>query len=336
MSLSNAVRKVRHGRSRLAYFAGHAARLCIPRFVLAERRRALFDSLSADERRSVEARAQYYNRCDSSFEVAPHIKPLRAWSIPGQHNYHLDLLDQLRWFPDEARVAYQFGDIGSVQNAPTTPTIVKARPLALETGACVLLKLNHVRHFHFVRDRRAFSDKRDRVVWRGHAGRDHRVRFLERFFGHPLCDVGQVGRRGAQLGFSKPFLSVREQLENKFVLSIEGNDVATNLKWILSSNSLCFMRKPRFETWFMEGTLRPEVHYVGLEDDHADLEEKALYYASRPEAAERILASAQRFVDRFRNPVLERCTSLLVLQRYLECSGQATRSESALARGSFT
>ena len=48
-----------------------------------------------------------------------------------------------------------------------------------------------------------------------------------------------------------------DNLNYKFILAIEGYDVATNLKWIMSSNSLAVMPRPTYATWFMEGTLIP-------------------------------------------------------------------------------
>ena len=59
-------------------------------------------------------------------------------------------------------------------------------------------------------------------------------------------------------------------------MSLEGIDVATNLKWIMSSNSLCFSPKLRYETWFMEGKLVPGVHFVEVRDDFDDLAEVGL------------------------------------------------------------
>jgi len=72
-------------------------------------------------------------------------------------------------------------------------------------------------------------------------------------------------------------MTIDEQLEYKFILSLEGNDVATNLKWIMSSNSLAFMPRPKYETWFMEGNLVPNHHYILIKDDYSDLEERLKY-----------------------------------------------------------
>ena len=69
-------------------------------------------------------------------------------------------------------------------------------------------------------------------------------------------------------------ISLYDHLAYKFIVALEGNDVASNPKWIMFSNSVAVMPKPRFETWFMEGRLIPNYHYVEIRDDYADLTEK--------------------------------------------------------------
>jgi len=195
---------------------------------------------------------------------------------------------------------------------------VKSRPIEGDNRNAVMMKLNTVRDYNFVTDRMGFREKADRIVWRGANHQPQRQAFLERFHEHPLCDVGQTNpsREEAQKWWRKQALTVDEQLRCKFVLSIEGNDVATNLKWIMSSNSLCFMVKPRFETWFMEGRLIPNQHYVQLKDDYSDLEEKMDYYASHDEEAEAILDQAQRWTEPFKRRDQEDLISLMVLEKY--------------------
>jgi len=47
-------------------------------------------------------------------------------------------------------------------------------------------------------------------------------------------------RRGdGTAGISQAYLSIDQQRRLPLHRSLEGNDVATNLKWIMSSNSLC-------------------------------------------------------------------------------------------------
>lgn len=123
--------------------------------------------------------------------------------------------------------------------------------------------------------------------------------------------------------WARPPLSIREQLRYKFILALEGNDVATNLKWALSSNSLCFMPPPRYETWFMEGALQPGIHYVELAPDAHDLEAKLHHYLEHPEQALPIIRAANEWTRRFRNPETERQLAIAVLAAYFQLSGQA-------------
>jgi hypothetical protein len=297
---------------RLLYHLRHAGALLVPR---AWWRRALarmdLGALEAADRQRVD----YYCRLREPFVLGPAAGVFRLDLLGGRSTYQLDLREVLRYFDPGVRVDVQFGDVTQV---PATPALVKTRPVGAGNEAAVLMKFNAVRHFYFVRDRLAYEQKRDLLVWRGRAVQPHRQAFLERFYDHPLCDVGHYHKRHQDVPWVKPRLTVRQQLGYKFVLAIEGNDVASNLKWIMHSNSLCLMTPPRYESWFMEGRLQPGVHYVALRPDYADLEENLLYYRSHPEAARTIIAAAQRWVQPFLDPARERRVALAVMARYLE------------------
>ena len=120
----------------------------------------------------------------------------------------------------------------------------------------------------------------------------------------------------------KKFLSKKEHLRYKFIFCPEGNDVATNLKWAMSSNSLCIMPKPKYETWFMEGTLISGLQYVEVKDDYSDLEEKIRYYTLHTSEAENIIQNAHKHVKRFQNKQMEDLLCLKVLERYTEITIQ--------------
>ena len=98
----------------------------------------------------------------------------------------------------------------------------------------------------------------------------------------------------------------------------EGNDVASNLKWVMSSNSIAVTPKLRRETWFMEGTLIPDYHFVEVRDDFSDLEERMTYYIEHPEEAEAIIRHAHEYVEQFFDHEREKLISLLVLKKYFE------------------
>ena len=117
-------------------------------------------------------------------------------------------------------------------------------------------------------------------------------------------------------------MTIGQMLHYKFIACIEGNDVATSLKWVMSSNSVAVMPKPKFETWFMEGTLQSDYHYIEVKDDYSDLIEKVQYYIAHPDEAETIIRHAHEYVAQFRNKRLERATSLLTAERYFMITGQ--------------
>ena len=176
-----------------------------------------------------------------------------------------------------------------------------------------------------------FQAKKPLAVFRGACHQQHRREFLKLTAGVPGTDIGDTRKSGAEPGFQRDYLSVPQQREYKFILSVEGNDVATNLKWILSSNSLCFMRRPRCETWFMEGRLEAGRHFVALNDDYSDLGEKIDFYNRNPERALEIIRNAQAHVAQFRDARSERTVALMVLAKYFALSGQLDPKLAAIA-----
>ncbi|ARP93957.1 glycosyl transferase family 90 [Bordetella genomosp. 13] len=309
------------------YYAGGIASQVLPAAFYRRRRKQLLatmEDMAPDEIDEIVARASYCNRLVDPFELDPSAVRIRDMRYAGQSAYFLDARRIVRHFDPDLRFSFRFGDFRVV---PDTPTIIKSRPISRDAPAdnanSVLLKLNQVRHFRFVNDPTPFSEKITGVVWRGKCYKERRRNALSGLLDNPHFDIGHTDAKRLDWPGYRPFMSIADQLRYKFVLSLEGNDVATNLKWIFSSNSLCFMPQPRYETWFMEGTLEPYVHYVPLEDDCSDMEEKMHHYAARPAQAEAIIRNAQRHVERFRNPRRELLVALLVMEKYFRLSGQA-------------
>ncbi|HEY0246435.1 MAG TPA: glycosyl transferase family 90, partial [Mucilaginibacter sp.] len=174
----------------------------------------------------------------------------------------------------------------------------------------------------FIKDTVPFAEKKDMLIGRGAMTQLHRMRFMEQYFDNPLCDLGQVNREGGNPKWIKPKISIPRHLAYKFILSLEGNDVATNLKWVMSSNSVAVMAKPRYETWFMEGRLIADHHYILIKDDYSDLEEKLQYYINNPKAAQAIVNNANQYIQQFLNKKQEDLIALLVLEKYFYYTSQ--------------
>ena len=86
------------------------------------------------------------------------------------------------------------------------------------------------------------------------------------------------------------------------------------------------MPKPKFETWFMEGTLQAGVHYVEIEDNFNNLIEKIKYYLKHEEEAKKIIKNANLYVEQFKNKNLEDLLCLKVLEKYTLLSRQDNSS----------
>lgn len=296
------------------YYITRAFGVYVPEFFFRKLRRSHINYLRPSDPR-VETRVDYYNKLSDVASLGNDAIDLRQLLKERKTTYFYDLYEFVRYFEVDRKFRYVFGD---VRDIPSRPAFVKSRPIGGGNANSVLLKLNKIRHFNFVRDPYRLDQKKDALVWRGRAIKGERKDFVRRFIGKPGFDVGRITRRSQEPELWRPFLPIAKHLEFKFICSLEGIDVASNLKWIMSSNSVCIMKKPLFETWFMEGTLVPGEHYVQTNDDFSDIEEKMEYYLSRPKEMQEIVENAHRYVSQFLDPALERQVSLLVIQKYFQ------------------
>lgn len=234
-----------------------------------------------------------------------------------QKAYYFDSKEIGRYFPDRLRWILLKGDITHV---PDVPVLVKSRPLGIDNTNSTLMKLDKNRHFLFVDDPKPWREKADKAVFLGDIGyrKPNREVFMNRWFGHPMIDAGTTNLIEQHPDWQKPKLTISEHFDYKFVMSLEGNDVASNLKWVMSSNSIAVTPRHTVETWFMEGTLKPNYHYIEVKDDFSDLEERLNYYIAHPDEAETIIRQAHEYVDQFRDEEREKLIQMLVLKRYLE------------------
>ncbi|TVR40203.1 MAG: lipopolysaccharide A protein [Planctomycetota bacterium] len=263
-----------------------------------------------------QARIAYYMKLQEPFALPATTERIADLRANGQIMYYYDMCKMARHFPSAARIAYVYGDVTEI---PEYPALVKSRPIDGDNANSVLVRMETMRHFYFVNDRIPFRDKKDVVVWRGKSfSKPHRINFVNQFIDKPGCDIGLIDSKLEGSPGYRPFMSIVDQLRHKFIISIEGNDVATNLKWIMSSNSLCFAAKPKYETWYMEGRLIANHHFVQVANDYSDIEEKMAYYLAHPDEAEAIISNAHRWVAQFRDPAREHAMALQVFARYLQ------------------
>ena len=189
-----------------------------------------------------------------------------------------------------------------------------------------------------------FHEKNNKLIWRGgftgfgwgecSSSRPSRKILCEKFSAHWWSDIDigpigilpstpeQIGCIPSKVwtynGKIKTHLSISTQLRSKFIISIEGGDVATNLKWILYSNSVPLMTKPTMCSWLMEDKLEPGVHYVLLDDQFDDLEEKYEWCLNNLDKCEEIAKNGKKYIEQFLDEEREAKINNLVLRRYVD------------------
>jgi spore maturation protein CgeB len=146
---------------------------------------------------------------------------------------------------------------------------------------------------------------------------------MNRWYGHPMVDAASTNRSEQHPEWQREKLTIGDHLDFKFIMSLEGNDVASNLKWIMSSNSIAVTPCLTQETWFMEGTLIPNYHYIEVKPDFSDLEERLTYYIEHPDEAEAIIQHAHDYISQFRDEKREKLISVLVLKKYFDIANAA-------------
>ena len=185
----------------------------------------------------------------------------------------------------------------------TEPTLAKSR-LRNARVPGILLKLNPGRHWGFLSEppplsaRLSWAERKDALIWRGTSATGRcagctnvRQRFVDELAGR--------SPEGIDVAFGEDsHMSEDDMRQYRYTLSLEGNDVATDLKWKLASGLVVLMPTPTTESWLMEFALQPGVHYVAVETP-ADVPVKLAELRARPEEAERISGAARAWMAPF-------------------------------------
>lgn len=304
--------------SKFAFYGKGLARELVPSFISRKSLARLLASAKNFDLGELHDRVNYYCKLDVPEALPQDAETIGLKKIPlNKHAYFFDAREITRFFDPDLRWNFLPGDKTQV---PSVPSILKSRPIAGDNRNAVLLKLNKVRHFIFVEDTLSFAEKENIAVFRGKVHKNEKRRALFRkFFDKLGFDLGCTDTRPENPPeWSAPKMTIADQLRCKFIFAIEGNDVASNLKWVMSSNSVAVMPRPEFETWFMEGRLIPNVHYIEIAKDYSDVEEKLRFYSEHPAEAQKIIDAAHEWVAQFRDKKREKLLQILVMRKYLK------------------
>ena len=287
---------------------------------------------NSSQQEYIESRVNYYLKTTAEFEVSKKSKNSYElfWnqiSKNKQNSHFIDFYLLLKFFNHKNKVDFIYSTKDYIDSAlakqhPAYPTFVKSRPIGSDNQNSILLKLNQVKLFHFIKDPIKFENKKNQAIWRGDI-RNNSIReyLVKNFYKSPLFDIGQTSPK-KDVPWMKSFMSIKNQLNYKFIFCLEGKCISTNLYWAMSSSSVCVMPKPRFESWFMEGKLQDGVHYIKVKDDFSDAEEKIEFYKNNNDKCLEIIDNANKFVKQFKDKKRERLIQLLILKQYFKSTGQ--------------
>lgn len=220
--------------------------------------------------------------------------------------------------------------VGDNARASPIPVLTKTRPIE-NAGLNVLVPLERERHFgplsRVLEQDIPWSRKSSRLIWRGaFTGPDPGAKYRRGNTRTAILDVAQrnVNNSEIDVGITlvptarrhdpsvaltgesiKSELTIPEQLSSKFLLSLEGNDVASGLKWKMFSQSCVLMPAPSVDSWFCESFLEPFVHYVPVSPDLSDLEEMLEWCRSNDAASQAIAHNGAAFARSFMSEAIE-------------------------------
>jgi len=211
---------------------------------------------------------------------------------------------------------FKFGD--TYTSLISHPVISKARPVLgnKNSHAPIIWPLETRRHYSPVEQLYKikknnqeidWNDKESKVFWRG-TTTGQRVELLNQWIHYDpsVIDIAFSMVNKKYNGFHHNYLEMQntrqkaditEMLKYKYLLSIEGNDVATGLKWMLYSNSVVLMANPTVSTWAMEDLLLPFVHYIPLSSDYSNLLEMMKWAEEHQDACQVISKRATEFIE---------------------------------------
>ena len=154
-----------------------------------------------------------------------------------------------------------------------------------------------------------------------------RYAFVSRYFDVEGFDVGlrqgDSGRGNITLcndlpiiaQYNKPFVDPAEQLQYKYLISIQGKDVGSSFGWQLGTKCILLKEDYRWEVFF-DCHLKAWEHYVPIAQDFSDVQEKIAWCEDNITACEAMVENRHAIVHMLLDPAIRRETLSRVVQRY--------------------
>lgn len=220
--------------------------------------------------------------------------------------YPIDVIRYLNYAKGKS-IYIQCGD-GSYTD-DNWPVLVKTRDTSNSKSGGVISNINRLRHFG---DLFTFTDppwdyKFNECVWRGvdTGFNGSRLEFVNKY--RNTHNVGfsrfvQDALKSPQLyseEMKKSPLKISEMKRYKYLPVVDGNDKSSSLGWVMASNSVPIMPKPRFHSWMCEPWLESGVHYVEVRSDWSDFDAKLEWCRQNDAECKKIGENGIEFMKQF-------------------------------------
>lgn len=236
---------------------------------------------------------------------------------------HIHVKDLLPYVPLRLKSPLYIYPLDRVE-AFHTPVLCKTRPVH-NYGFSVLLRINSQRHWSPIYEQKKynkipFRSKIPKIVWRGaptgygfnnnipyrSVSREKILQYQDRY---DFLDIGLTKLLPNTDTVFKKYIRDTKTMETmseyKYLLIIEGNDVASGLKWSMASSSVVMMPIPQIASWFMEDHLEPFVHFIPVRDDFTDIAERFQWAETHADKCKEIIKNANEFVTFFSDDAYE-------------------------------
>lgn len=188
------------------------------------------------------------------------------------------------------------------------PLLIKVRDTQKQSKG-ILANLNTLIHWSGCRCVHSgdieWEKKRSEIIWRGSTtgmnpklNRKYtREKFLKDYYNDYDVGFSFIVQSCDHLKkYYRPPMFIADMLKYKYIVSIDGNDKSSSINWILLSNSVPIMSKPRYHSWLCEPYLIPGVHYVEVKEDFTDLKETIEWCKNNDARCKEIANNGRSFI----------------------------------------
>lgn len=252
----------------------------------------------------------------------PHIRDIRTLPFYEKYRDLHSIIDFLKPFNvikndiEKFKFPIFYGEHGSTEELPvirksrkvedTRGIVYDLRSLRYN-GPCTLVDQHDI----------PWEKKNNNVIWRGATtGESTRENFVKNYANEFNIGFSSTKQKPHLKLFQKNRVSIKDQLKSKFIVSLQGNDLASNIRWVLHSNSVLVMPEPKWTSWTMETKLIPGVHYLQLNSDLSNLHDLLEWANANDKQCRAIALNGKSFVAQFLDQTHDLPVRMNLLKEY--------------------